>query len=125
MPVTRSQLNAIREEDFPRAEALDDDLAEMEELRAEESTNSVRTSASVKDPNVHCCNCKMSRKLVVYLTQFLMAMSIVIFSFTQLAIAKGACDSQSFYGPIITMILGTFLPTPQIGSSTLAPTIAA
>ena len=85
--------------------------SEEEEDEVDEHAQVARPS---KDPNVICCGKSFNKKLIVFASQFLLALAIVLFCLFELAMAIDKCDAQSFYGPILTMILGTYLPAPSL-----------
>lgn len=85
-----------------------------EEEEEEEIVERVQVARQQKDPNVVCCGKSFNKKLIVFASQFLLALAIVLFCLFELAMAIDKCDAQSFYGPILTMILGTYLPSPSL-----------
>lgn len=59
-----------------------------------------------------CCGLTVDKRLVLFLTQFIISFTIVVFSMVQLTI-RDSCDNQIYIG-LITTILGLFCPSPSI-----------
>jgi hypothetical protein len=60
-----------------------------------------------------CCGMKLDKRVVVFTSQFIIALMIVIFSLFQLSISND-CNHNQLYTGLLTMIVGIFLPSPRV-----------
>lgn len=60
-----------------------------------------------------CCGMKLDKRVVVFTSQFIIALMIVIFSLFQLSISN-ECNHNQLYTGLLTMIVGIFLPSPRV-----------
>jgi hypothetical protein len=60
-----------------------------------------------------CCGMRLDKRVVVFTSQFIIALMIVSFSLFQLSISDD-CNHNQLYTGLLTMIVGIFLPSPRV-----------
>lgn len=60
-----------------------------------------------------CCGLRLDKRLVLFLSQFSIAIIIIAFSLYRLHL-DDSCESQQIYIGLITLIVGVFLPAPKV-----------
>jgi hypothetical protein len=59
-----------------------------------------------------CC-LVTDRRMIVFFSQLIIGISVISFSFIQLA-RNDECESNQLYVGLVTMIIGIFLPSPRV-----------
>ena len=59
-----------------------------------------------------CC-LVTDRRMIVFFSQLIIALSVISFSFVQL-VRNDECESNQLYVGLVTMIIGIFLPSPRV-----------
>jgi len=59
-----------------------------------------------------CC-LVTDRRMIVFFSQLIIGISVISFSFIQLA-KNDECESNQLYVGLVTMIIGIFLPSPRV-----------
>ena len=60
-----------------------------------------------------CCGMKLDKRVVLFFSQFLIAMMIISFSLYQLN-KSNDCNHNQLYLGLLTLIIGIFLPNPKV-----------
>jgi len=60
-----------------------------------------------------CCGIQIDKRVVVFTSQFIIALMIVSFSLYQLNKSNN-CEHNQLYTGLLTMIVGIFLPSPRV-----------
>jgi hypothetical protein len=81
-----------------------------------------RVLVTIPEENVHnvvddnlwrsCC-LVTDRRMIVFISQLVIGLSVISFSFVQL-IRQDQCESNQLYIGLVTMIIGIFLPSPRV-----------
>ena len=79
----------------------------------EPSSSSSSTSSAVNDEQWTLCCSKSSKQFVMYLTQTVVLMSVLIFAIAMLASAQEG-QNRDLYVSLLSSVLGIYLPAPQI-----------
>jgi hypothetical protein len=58
-----------------------------------------------------CCFL-VDKRMTVFISQLIIALAVISFSFVQL-IRSNDCESNQLYVGLLTMVLGIFLPSPR------------
>jgi hypothetical protein len=59
-----------------------------------------------------CC-LVTDKRMIVFFSQLIIGISVISFSFIQLA-RNDECESNQLYVGLVTMIIGIFLPSPRV-----------
>jgi hypothetical protein len=59
-----------------------------------------------------CC-LVVDKRMIVFISQLVIAFAVISFSFVQLARSED-CESNQLYVGLVTMIIGIFLPSPRV-----------
>lgn len=78
-----------------------------------EPSSSSSTSSAVNDEQWTLCCSKSSKQFVMYLTQTVVLMSVLIFAIAMLASAQEG-QNRDLYVSLLSSVLGIYLPAPQI-----------
>jgi len=70
-------------------------------------------SSTMSDEQWTLCCSKSSKQFVMYLTQTLVLMSVLIFAIAMLASAQEG-QNRDLYVSLLSSVLGIYLPAPQI-----------
>ena len=71
-------------------------------------------NVNINDENLwRSCCLVTDRRMIVFFSQLVIALSVISFSFVQLA-RKDECESNQLYVGLVTMIIGIFLPSPRV-----------
>jgi surface polysaccharide O-acyltransferase-like enzyme len=70
-------------------------------------------SSAVNDEQWTLCCSKSSKQFVMYLTQTVVLMSVLIFAIAMLASAQEG-QNRDLYVSLLSSVLGIYLPAPQI-----------
>jgi hypothetical protein len=71
-------------------------------------------STTLKEENLwRSCCILVDKRVVVFSSQLLIAVSVISFCFYQLSI-DDSCEHNQVYVGLLTMILGIFLPSPRV-----------
>lgn len=66
-----------------------------------------------------CCNKKTDKRILEYFAKTTISFSVLIFSFYQISVIDDPCNNMmSFYTGLVSLIIGTFIKTPDIKSKT-------
>ena len=69
---------------------------------------------NVIDENLwRSCCLVTDRRMIVFFSQLVIAISVIVFSFAQLS-RSNECESNQLYVGLVTMIIGIFLPSPRV-----------
>lgn len=71
------------------------------------------SSSSTSDEQWTLCCSKSSKQFVMYLTQTVVLMSVLIFAIAMLASAQEGTN-RDLYVSLLSSVLGIYLPAPQI-----------
>ena len=71
------------------------------------------SSSTMSDEQWTLCCSKSSKQFVMYLTQTLVLMSVLIFAIAMLASAQEG-QNRDLYVSLLSSVLGIYLPAPQI-----------
>lgn len=61
-----------------------------------------------------CCGATIDKRAVVFFSQLLITLSVVILCIYQLIKHHDNCDSNQLYSGILSMVIGIYLPSPKI-----------
>lgn len=60
-----------------------------------------------------CCGLIVDKRILLFISQFSISLLIIVFSMYQLHI-DDSCERQQIYLNLITLMVGIFLPSPQV-----------
>ena len=83
------------------------------DLKDLKESSSSSSPADLRDVQWNLCCSKSSKQFVMYLTQTVVLMSVLIFAIAMLASAQEG-QNRDLYVSLLSSVLGIYLPAPQI-----------
>jgi hypothetical protein len=82
-------------------------------LDLKESSSSPAAAAASSDEQWNLCCSKSSKQFVLFITQTMVLMSVLIFAIAMLASAQEGVN-RDLYVSLLSSVLGIYMPAPQI-----------